>query len=118
MDRVRLVVLGKPVSMKNRRRIVKIGGKLRLIKSADAIAYEKAVKAQVKALHPMLEGELCVSVWMFYPSQRADLDPSLLFDALQGLLFKNDRQLREQHLYHGVDKENPRVEIEIERRTM
>jgi hypothetical protein len=27
---------------------------------------------------------------------------------------RNDRQVREKHVYHGIDRKNPRAEIEIE----
>jgi hypothetical protein len=33
---------------------------------------------------------------------------------MQGLLFNNDRQVKEKHIYWGgVDKENPRAEISV-----
>jgi hypothetical protein len=33
---------------------------------------------------------------------------------MQDKIFKNDRQIKEQHLYWGLDKENPRAEIIVE----
>lgn len=29
-------------------------------------------------------------------------------------VYLNDRQVREKHVFHGVDRNNPRVEIEID----
>jgi Holliday junction resolvase RusA-like endonuclease len=42
------------------------------------------------------------------------LDESLILDLLQGLVYKNDRQVKERHTYWGLDPENPRAEIIIE----
>ena len=100
-----------------------------LIKSSEALAYEKNAAMQIpSSALLMLEGKLRITVRAFYASERPDLDCSVLFDVLQPRYAKlcgkrvmarrgvicNDRQLREQHLYHGVDKNNPRAEIEIE----
>jgi hypothetical protein len=35
-------------------------------------------------------------------------------DLLQGLVYVNDRQVKERHTYWGLDPENPRAEIIIE----
>jgi|TARA_R100001163_G_C5051980_1_gene188697 Holliday junction resolvase RusA-like endonuclease len=52
-------------------------------------------------------------VTVFYGSRRPDLDISLLLDSAQNYLFKNDRQVKEQHLFWRLDRENPRSEIII-----
>lgn len=33
---------------------------------------------------------------------------------LQAGVYRNDRQVREKHVYHGIDKANPRAEIVVE----
>ena len=63
----------------------------------------------------MLEGNLKFSATLFYASLRPDLDASVLLDALQMKTYLNDRQIKEIHLFHSVDRENPRAEILIER---
>lgn len=55
-----------------------------------------------------------ITIKIFYASRRPDLDASLIFDLLQERVYLNDRQLKEQHLYWGLDKENPRAEITVE----
>jgi Holliday junction resolvase RusA-like endonuclease len=65
----------------------------------------------------MFLGELCISATVYYASQRPDLDISLLLDALQGRVYANDRQVREHHVHHGVDKANPRVELVLSLRS-
>jgi hypothetical protein len=29
-------------------------------------------------------------------------------------VYRNDRQVREKHVYHAIDRANPRAEIEVE----
>lgn len=74
-----------------------------------------------------------VTLRIFYASQRPDLDESIVLDVLQdrygrrGTLngepvrellqhgvYRNDRQVREKHVFHGIDKANPRTEVVVE----
>lgn len=66
-------------------------------------------------LDPMMEGDLRVTIKIWYASRRPDLDASLIFDLMQGYIYENDRQIKEQHLFWGLDKENPRAEITVEK---
>jgi len=108
---ITFTILGEPASKANSRRWT---GKL-FIKSAKALAYSKAFEDQCPLLDPMMEGDLRVTIKIWYASRRPDLDPSLIFDLMQGYIYENDRQLKEQHLYWGLDKENPRAEITVEK---
>lgn len=38
----------------------------------------------------------------------------VLSDALQGIAFHDDKQIVEAHFYQHDDKDNPRVEVEVE----
>jgi hypothetical protein len=40
----------------------------------------------------------------------------LILDLLQGVAYENDRQVKEKHIYWGLDKENPRCEIKVEKK--
>jgi Holliday junction resolvase RusA-like endonuclease len=113
-----LVVKGEPASKANSRRLVTIGGKPRSIKSVKALSYADAFNLQVQPVEPLLEGELAVTMHIHYASQRPDLDESLILDLLQGKLYANDRQVRERHVYHFIDKLNPRTEIWIRPRSV
>jgi len=82
--------------------------------------FEKSFLQQMatRVLHgkdiPSFEGDVCVTCTIYYPTRRNDLDPSLIFDIMEKAgIYKNDRQIKEQHIYHGLDKEKPRVEIEV-----
>jgi Holliday junction resolvase RusA-like endonuclease len=52
---------------------------------------------------PLLQGPLKVSIWT--PFHRADNDAhvKILFDCLEGVAYKNDRQIREHHVYPSPD---------------
>ena len=113
---VSFTIFGQPCSKANSRRIVtnKKTGKPMVIKSPQALAYE--AKAAHQAPKAMLTGELRFSANVYYKNQQPDLDISLLLDALQEKVYKNDRQIREMHIYHAIDKKNPRAEITVEPR--
>jgi Holliday junction resolvase RusA-like endonuclease len=109
-SRVEFTVYGEPASKSNGRRWT---GKF-LIKSEKALNYGDAFIKQCPVLEPLLEGDLRVSMTIFYASRRPDLDASLILDLMQKRIFQNDRQVREQHFFWGLDKENPRAEITVE----
>jgi len=110
---IRFVIPGEPSSKANSRRLVTIKGLPRFIKSRDALSYLEFLKLQAPVLPRLLDGPLSFTAHIYYTSHRKDLDPSLILDGLQGIVYKNDRQIREMHLFHGIDKTNPRAEIEI-----
>lgn len=59
-------------------------------------------------------GDVRLTATIYYATRRPDLDESLIMDLLEGVAYKNDRQIKEKHIYHGLDKENPRAEILVE----
>lgn len=113
MKPIYLVVRGEPASKANQRRLVLRGNKPMFIKSSKALSYAESFALQVRPLADLLEGQLRVDMWIYYATQRPDLDESLILDLLQGKVYLNDRQVRERHVYHYIDKENPRVEIAV-----
>ena len=112
-----LIVHGEPASKANSRRLVTVRGKPMFIKSSKAIGYAMDFNREVKKVEPLLLGELSVHMWMYYATQRPDLDESLVLDLLQDKIYVNDRQVRERHIYHGIDKHDPRVEILVVERS-
>lgn len=125
--KVTLTILGEPASKANSRMIVRFGDRPASIKSAKARSYEEHAQAQIPtSARAMLTGPVRATLRLFYASQRPDLDPSVVLDVLQAKRYKrsnefsrhgvylNDRQVRELHVYHAIDRENPRAEIEVE----
>lgn len=114
------------------------------IKSEKARNYEREAARQIPdAARLMLTGPVRVTLRVFYASERPDLDESVILDVLQAKYKKvkgrlhevgedefgygpserqlmvpgvyiNDRQVREKHVFHAIDRNNPRAEIEIE----
>ena len=109
------IIFGEPASKANSRRVVHYGGMSRLIKSKKALSYSDVFKQQCKPLPTLMSGDLRVTLHIFYASRRPDLDESLILDLMQGLIYENDRQVKERHCYWGLDPDNPRAEIIIER---
>jgi Holliday junction resolvase RusA-like endonuclease len=119
---VTFTIYGEPASKSNSRKLVTIGrGKFarpRIIKSAKALLYVESLREQADAIWrkrelPMLTGRLRLEATIYYASERPDLDGSLILDGLQGIAFKNDRQVREQVWTHRVDRVMPRAEITL-----
>ena len=109
------IIFGEPASKANSRRVVHYGGMSRLIKSKKALNYSDVFRQQCKPLATLMTGDLRVTLHIFYASRRPDLDESLILDLMQGLIYENDRQVKERHCYWGLDPENPRAEIIIEK---
>jgi Holliday junction resolvase RusA-like endonuclease len=108
---ITFTILGEPASKSNSRRWT---GR-RLIKSIKALNYSDMFKQQCPVLDPLMDGDLRVTMKIWYASRRPDLDASLIFDLMQDCIYKNDRAVKEQHLYWGLDKNNPRAEITVEK---
>jgi Holliday junction resolvase RusA-like endonuclease len=109
------IIFGEPASKANSRRVVHYGGMSRLIKSKKALSYSDVFKQQCGKLPTLMTGDLRVTLHIFYASRRPDLDESLILDLMQGLIYENDRQVKERHCYWGLDPDNPRAEIIIEK---
>lgn len=104
---------GEPASKANSRRIVMRGSKLASIKSAKALNYSDAFRAQLPpSPAPYLE-DVKIEIDVWYASRRPDLDISLILDLLQGHAYANDRQVKEQHARWHLDPDHPRCVILI-----
>jgi Holliday junction resolvase RusA-like endonuclease len=108
-------IFGEPASKANSRKIVRFGGMSRIIKSAKALNYVDLFKAQIDPGWVPLEGDVVVTMHIYYASRRPDLDESLILDLLQGHMYLNDRQVKEKHIYWHLDKECPCAVIEVKK---
>lgn len=111
---ISIIIFGEPASKANSRRVVRFGGMSRLIKSAKALGYSGAFLQQCPKIPVLMTGDLRVTLHIWYASRRPDLDESLILDLMQGLIYENDRQVKERHCYWHLDKDKPRAEILIE----
>ena len=107
------IIFGEPASKANSRRLVRFGGVSRLIKSKKALSYKDFFLQQWEPITPLLKGDLAITMHIYYASRRPDLDESLILDLMQGVVYENDRQVKERHTYWHLDTESPRAEIEV-----
>lgn len=133
VDVIEFTIIGEPASKANSRQLVTVGKadarRTLFIKSKKARDYERDALLQIPYhAKQMLQGELRVTLHIFYASERPDLDESIMLDVLQAKIktingvrelvrsgvYVNDRQVREKHVYHAIDKRNPRCEIQVE----
>ena len=114
LQAISLIIFGEPASKSNSRRVVRINNTSRLIKSKKALSYSDMFRNQCRRLTTLLTGDLMVTMHIHYASRRPDLDESLILDLMQGLIYANDRQVKERHTYWGLDHDKPRTEILVE----
>lgn len=140
--KIEFVILGECASKANSREIVtrkmrNAEGQLRTrpmsIKSDKARDYERTAMLQIPAsARQRLTGPVRVTLRLWYASERPDLDESVLLDVLQDRwhtvrragsdvrelvregVYRNDRQVRQKFVFHGIDRANPRAEIVVE----
>lgn len=110
-----LKIFGEPASKANSRRVVRFGKMSRLIKSDKALGYSDMFQRQARNFFfAPLEGDVRVTMHIWYASRRPDLDESLILDLLQGVTYLNDRQVKEKHIFWHLDPDEPRTEIVVE----
>ena len=133
MEPISFVILGQAASKANSRRLVSLGGKPRFIKSKEALAFMRDARRQIPPVCRLrIQGPVAVTLRMFYLTERPDLDESVVLDAMQDHfvvtkladgrvrrdlaqagVYVNDRLVREKHVYHFIDRRQPRVEVEV-----
>lgn len=113
-------ISGKVPSKSNCYRIVKFGKRAGLAKAPELKFYESRFALQIERPTEAISDEFSLSVDVYYPSRRADLDNSLkiILDCLQSCgAITNDRNCVEINARRYVDKENPRIEFELKAHT-
>ena len=112
-NKTEFVILGEPASKGNSRKIVNFGKRMALIKSQKARDYEKIFADQCPVLKNLIETDVKVELIIYYASRRPDLDESVILDCMQGKIYVNDRQVKQKHIYWGLDKERPRTHVRV-----
>ncbi len=118
--RLAFTVLGQLPRKSNSRRLFRnrSTGRPIIIKSAKALNYECSFATQVVGVSKNMfqaDDKIMLSAQIYYSSRRLDLSDELLCDLLEKTgIIKQDRQIFEKHLYKGLDKLNPRVEVVLE----
>ncbi len=84
----------------------------RVIVTPEARQYKQEIALLLGRYEPLC-GTVAVEFTVFRPRRAGDLDnyQKVMFDALNGLLWNDDKQVVEIHGYLADDKNNPRVEL-------
>lgn len=111
------VIHGQPPSKSNCYRIITIRGHGSLAKTTALKQYEESFFMQCSLRGLNISKRFKITAWVYFRSDLPDLDNSfkIILDCLQACkAIKNDRLCAEIHAHKLIDKENPRVEFEIE----
>jgi hypothetical protein len=111
-------ILGNLPRKSNQRRIVRVRNKPLIIKSKQALEYTDSFMKQVPGeLKQQLGNEqkpLALWAHAHYQSNRSDLSVELLKDLLEKAgVISNDRWIKAEFLFASIDRDNPRVELEL-----
>lgn len=117
MKHERQTILGQPPSKSNQYRIITMRGHGSLAKTQGMKQYEESFFLQCGLRGRGIAKRFALRVDVYFRSDLPDLDNSLkvVLDCLQACgAIKNDRLCAEITARKLVDKQNPRVEFEIE----
>lgn len=114
----RIILSGEPKSTQHIYRSTCRGGFSNTYMTAEGKAIKTAYQWEAKAQwrQALLKDELALTVRFFFGTKRkADLDNfnKLWQDALSGIVYEDDSQIGELHLYRDYDKTRPRIEITV-----
>lgn len=91
-----------------------VTGRAMRVHTGAATRFREAVRRQVGVLADRMEGDLRLTARIYSRDRRARMDADSLVEVLQGRVIRSARQIREMHIYHGVDSGVPRAELCIE----
>lgn len=100
----------KPISvnkMYRGRRFMSKEGK----ETKEAMGWE--IKKQWKG--EIIKDEVAINIIFYVPNKRSDLDNLLkgTLDCLTGIIYEDDSQITELHVFKENDKENPRIVLSV-----
>jgi len=109
---------GEPVSTNSLYRFTCTRGFPRMYMTEKGRSLKEAYWYEAKSQYrkKILEGELEVEIKLFFKNERKhDIDNyhKILFDALSGVVWKDDSQIIKLTTSRKQDKSNPRIEITI-----
>jgi crossover junction endodeoxyribonuclease RusA len=76
--------------------------------------YQWQIKSQWKG--KVLKEDIEIKVDLYFKDKRRrDIDNygKILLDSLEGIIVEDDKQIKKMTITKNIDKENPRIEIEI-----
>lgn len=118
---IRLIIPGRPISKSNFK-LKNIHGKTWMPstgKHSKYLAYENMIAGYINTQYQgdTIEEDLITIIRLYFPNKKmGDLHnyPKSICDGIEKSgIIKNDKQLKPVLLFDFIDKENPRVEIEL-----
>jgi len=88
----------------------------RIVKSKEARDYQELVKIRARLQGAkVMEGPVKLTIHWYRGRRSGDLSNrcKVVEDSLQGVVFQNDSQVTELHMYRYEDKGHPRIEVEV-----
>lgn len=70
----------------------------------------------VQSKNEPITGDVVLNVLFYFKDNRKrDIDSHLkcLLDAMTGIVYEDDSQITELHIFKEIDRKNPRVEIQV-----
>ena len=106
-----MIRLPYPPALNPLYRSVVVGGKARVLLSAEGRSYKQAAgwEARTQWAGEPLSGPVRLEIRLYRPRAIGDWDGPLkiLCDALEGICYQRDSQIREAHVYLGDDRADP-----------
>lgn len=88
----------------------------KIVKSDEARNYQQEIGWLARCAGvECIEDDVAVSLHIYRPIRKGDLDNRIkvVLDALQGIAYENDNQVRELHAFLYDDKDDPRIEVGV-----
>lgn len=111
---IKLIIKGKPISVN--RSYGKTAKSFYMTQVAKNYKLSSAKQARLQYKGEPIEDKLEVTYYYYFPDRRVRDHLNLnkgLNDALNGIVWNDDKQIVVSHHYEKYDKEDPRVELNI-----
>ena len=117
--KIKLIVNTLFISINEQYGVARMGRQLlpRVYLTPFAKAYKEAVSWEAKQAYKgkPTKKPIKIQIWYYFPDgkKRDILNDKLTTDAFQGIIYENDSQIKEAHVYKRHDSKNPRTKIII-----
>lgn len=88
----------------------------KMVRSEEADDYRKLVRFLIMRdfdITPIDKGEVDVDLWWYRGTLQGDTDNRIkvILDSLNGVIWKDDKQVRDIHIRRRLDRQNPRLVV-------
>lgn len=109
-----IVLYTKPVPLNQKYGL--LNGRLLLQKKYRDAKESLALEIKTQWKQPPLTEEVAINLLVYLGTKRKiDIDAYLkiILDAAEGVVYENDNQVTELHVYKDTDIDNPRIEMSV-----